>query len=78
LCIGKAHEDDLMRYFGVAKTLDVLYEYFYWPKMKSDMQIICDRCIACRQAKSRVLPYGLYTSLLVSKKLWVDISITLC
>ena len=23
-----------MGYFGVVKTLDVLHEHFYWPKMK--------------------------------------------
>ena len=28
----------LMGHFGVAKTLDVLYEHFHWPKMKMDMQ----------------------------------------
>jgi hypothetical protein len=69
LIVHYARRGELMGQFEVIKTLDVLYEYFYWPKMKSDMQIICDRCIACRQAKSRVLPYGLYTSLLMSKEL---------
>jgi hypothetical protein len=37
-----------MRYFGVAKTLDVLYEYFYWPKMKSNVQRIYDSYITYR------------------------------
>jgi len=31
-----------MGYFGVAKTLDVLHEHFYWPKMKRDVQRICE------------------------------------
>jgi hypothetical protein len=61
LLIKKAHEGGLMGYFGIAKTLDVLREHFYWPNMKRDVQRICDRCITCRQAKSRVTPYGLYT-----------------
>ena len=31
------------------------------------------RCITCRQAKSRVLPHGLYTPLPVPSTPWVDI-----
>ena len=41
--------------------------------MKKDVQIICDKCITCRQAKSRVMPYGLYTPLHVPNKPWVDV-----
>ena len=33
----------------------------------------CARCITCRQAKSRVLPHGLYTPLPVPSAPWVDI-----
>ena len=55
-------------------SLEVLYEHFYWPNMKRDVQRMCDRCITCRQAKFRVMPHGLYTSLLVLKEPWVDIS----
>ena len=42
--------------------------------MKRDVQGICDRCITCKQAKSRVMPYGLHTLLLVPKEPWVDVS----
>jgi len=41
--------------------------------MKRDVQRICDRCIACRQTKSKFLPHSLYTYLLMPKKSWVDI-----
>jgi len=64
-----------MGHFGITKTLEVLHEHFYWPNMKRDVQIICDRCITCRQAKSRVMPHRLYTPLLVPKEPQVDISI---
>jgi hypothetical protein len=43
--------------------MDVLREHFYWPHMKRDVQRICDRCITYIQAKSRVMPHGLYTHL---------------
>jgi len=63
-----------MGLFEIAKTLEVLHEYFYWHNMKRDVQRICDRCITCRQAKSIVKPYVLYKPLPVSKEPWVDIS----
>jgi hypothetical protein len=65
----------LKGHFGVRKTLDVLHEHFFWPKMKHDVERVCARCITCRQAKSRVLPHGLYTPLPVPRAPWVDISI---
>ena len=43
LLIREAHGGDLKSHFGVAKTLDVLHEHFYWPKMKRDVQRICEQ-----------------------------------
>jgi hypothetical protein len=63
-----------MGHFGVVKILDVLHEYFYWPKIKNDVQRICDKGITCRKAKSRTQPHGLYTPLPLPKEPWVDIS----
>jgi hypothetical protein len=74
LLVREAYGDGLMGHFGVAKTLDVLHEHLYWPKMKRDVQRICEHCIACRKAKSRVQPHGLYTPLPVPTEPWVDIS----
>ena len=34
LLVREAHGGGLTGHFGVAKTLDVLHEHFYWPKMK--------------------------------------------
>ena len=34
LLVFEAHGGELMGHFGVVKTLDVLHEHFYWPKMK--------------------------------------------
>jgi len=43
--------------------------------MKRDVQRFFYRYIPCTQVMSIVLPYGLYTILLVPKKSWVDISL---
>ena len=74
LFVREAHRGGLMGHFGIRKTLDVLHEHFFWPKMKHDVERACARCITCRQAKSRVLPHGLYTPLPVPSVPLVDIS----
>jgi hypothetical protein len=43
--------------------------------MKRNVERVCARCVTCRQAKSRVLPHGLYTPLPVPSVPWIDISI---
>ena len=74
LLVREAHRGGLMGHFGIRKTLEVLHEHFFWPKMKHDVARVCSRCITCGQPKSRVLPHGLYTPLPVPSTLWVDIS----
>jgi len=74
LLVREAHGGGLTGHFRITKTLEVLHEQFYCPNMKSDVQRMCDRCITCRQAKSRVMLHGLYTPLPVCKEPWVDIS----
>jgi hypothetical protein len=74
LLVREAHGGGLMGHFGVKKILDILHEHFFWPKMKKDVNRICDRCITCRKAKSKVLPHGLYTPLPIPSEPWVDIS----
>ncbi|RVW91774.1 Transposon Ty3-I Gag-Pol polyprotein [Vitis vinifera] len=73
LLVREAHGGGLMGHFGVRKTLDVLHEHFFWPKMKRDVERACARCITCRRTKSRVLPHGLYTLLPVPSAPWVNI-----
>ena len=51
LLVREAHGGGLLGHFGVVTTLDVLHEYFYWSKMKKDVQRICDKCITCRKSK---------------------------
>ena len=63
LLVREAHGGGLIGHFGVRKTLDVLHEHFFLPKMKRDVERASARCITYRQAKSRVLPHGLYTLL---------------
>ena len=63
-----------MGHFRIKKTLDVLRQHFYWPRIRKDVGRICSRCITCKQTKSKVLPQGLYTPLPIPSTPWVDIS----
>ncbi|XP_052181971.1 uncharacterized protein LOC127794765 [Diospyros lotus] len=74
LLIREAHGGGLMGHFGITKTLDVLHEHFFWPHMKCDVERICEKCVTCRQAKSKVKPHGLYTPLPIPSEPWIDIS----
>ncbi|KAH9780667.1 hypothetical protein KPL71_008166 [Citrus sinensis] len=42
--------------------------------MKRDVERICEKCITCKHAKSRVLPHRLYNPLPIPSEPWVDIS----
>ena len=53
LLVREAHGGGLMGHFGIAKTLGVLHEHFFWPRMKCDVERICARCVSCKRAKSR-------------------------
>ncbi|XP_072076494.1 uncharacterized protein [Arachis hypogaea] len=74
LLVLESHNGGLMGHFGVHKTLDVLSEHFYWPRMRRDVEKFCAKCVACKQAKSKSLPHGLYAPLPVPMHPWVDIS----
>ncbi|XP_052621730.1 uncharacterized protein LOC128127310 [Lactuca sativa] len=74
LLVREAHSGGLMGHFGIAKTLSTLQEHFFWPKMKVDVGRICNNCIVCKQAKSKVQHHGLYTPLPIPCEPWVDIS----
>jgi hypothetical protein len=74
LLVREAHGGGLMGHFGVAKTLGILHEHFFWPHMKCDVERICEKCITCKQAKSKLKPHGLYTPLPIPSEPWTDIS----
>ena len=44
LLVRESHGGELMGHFGVVKTLSVLWEHFYWPHMKRDVERLCGRC----------------------------------
>ena len=63
LFVKEAHVGGLGRYIGVAKTLNVMQEHFFWPHMRRDVEKACERCATCKQAKSKIQNHCLYTLL---------------
>ncbi|KAK1698286.1 hypothetical protein QYE76_014983 [Lolium multiflorum] len=59
---------------GREKTLLMLADHFYWPKMRRDVDRYVRRCITCNKSKSKLKPHGLYTPLPAPTTPWEDIS----
>ncbi|KAL4385250.1 hypothetical protein GQ457_15G015550 [Hibiscus cannabinus] len=63
ILLRESHEGELMGYFGVTKTLQILKEHLFWPKMRRDVERFCEHCMTCKKAKSKVSPQGMYLPL---------------
>lgn len=74
MLVRESHGGGMMGHFGVKKTLEILHEHFYWPTMKHGVQSVCDKCIPCKQAKSKAMPHGFYTPLPMPNHPWIDVS----
>ncbi|KAG7543275.1 Reverse transcriptase domain [Arabidopsis thaliana x Arabidopsis arenosa] len=74
LLVREAHGGGLMGHFGVAKTLSIMQDHFFWPHMKRDVERICSRCTTCKLAKSKSQGQGMYTPLPIPSAPWTDIS----
>ena len=60
--VREAHGGALAGHFGLNKTIDILKEHFYWPKMGGDVHKIITACSICHKAKSQ-FHQGLYPPL---------------
>ena len=58
LLVREAHGGGLMGHFGVKKTLEVLHEHFFWPKMKKEVEDYVLRCTRCKLNKAERLKAG--------------------
>ncbi|GKV20583.1 hypothetical protein SLEP1_g30682 [Rubroshorea leprosula] len=70
--IWEAHNGGLAGHFGRDKTLALVKESFYWPKLEQN--VICQRCKVCHQAKTINQSTGLYLPLPIPTSPWEDVS----
>ncbi|GKA63337.1 RNA-directed DNA polymerase [Tanacetum coccineum] len=73
--ILEGHAGGLAGHFGRDKTLALLREQFYWPKMERDVNRLLERCRTCHIAKTHSSNAGLYTPLSVPVAPWEDVSL---
>ncbi|GJT51925.1 RNA-directed DNA polymerase [Tanacetum coccineum] len=71
----EGHAGGLAGHFGRDKTLALLREQFYWPKMERDVNRLLERCRTCHIAKTHSSNAGLYTPLSVPVAPWEDVSL---
>ena len=62
LIVKKAHEGALACHFDINKTLEILKNHFFWPKMSEDVHKLITRCIIYHMTKSHFYQH-LYTPL---------------
>ena len=74
LFVRESHGGGLMGHFRIKKTYKVVYEHFYWSSLMKDVERICNRCVVCKKARSKVKNQGLYSALPIPSHPWVDIS----
>ncbi|KAK1686674.1 hypothetical protein QYE76_047522 [Lolium multiflorum] len=56
----ESHVGGLMGHFGREKTLLMLADHFYWPKMRQDVDRYVKRCITCNKSKSKLKPHAIH------------------
>jgi len=46
------HDSKIAGYFGNERTMELIAQNFYWPKMEMDLQKCCSECNNCQMTKS--------------------------
>ncbi|GJV97985.1 RNA-directed DNA polymerase [Tanacetum coccineum] len=73
--VSEGHASGLTGHFGRDKTLALLREQFYWPRLERDVNRLLERCRTCHIAKTHSSNVGLYTPLYVPVAPWEDVSL---
>lgn len=72
--IHELHGGGLGGHFGRDKTMALVQERYYWPKMMRDVERYVSRCMTYQQAKGGKQNSGLYQPLPIPSSSWEDIS----
>eukprot|EP00253_Pinus_taeda_P023337 PITA_23337 len=72
--IKEKHSGGLSGHFGTEKTLEQLNRFYFWPRMKSEVEKYVRNCKVCQYAKERSQNTGLYIPLPIPDRPWDMIS----
>ena len=61
-------------HFGSDKTFGQLGHFYFWPRMRSEVEKFIRRCRVCQHAKGRSQNTGLYTPFPIPTRPWDSVS----
>jgi len=73
--IREKHSGGLAGHFGIDKTLEQLSHFYFWPRMRRDVQRFVVKCKVCQLAKGHSQNTGLYTPLPIPGRPWDSVSL---
>ena len=73
--LDELHGGTLGGHFGEAKTLALVKENFFWPKLEKDIAKFVKKCVVCMMAKTHGNNTGLYTPLPIPNMPWEEVSL---
>ena len=69
------HDHPLAGHPGQTKTLELIRQDYFWPKMRNDVTAFIKSCVTCGRAKARRhQPYGVLQQLPIPKRPWHSLS----
>ncbi|RDX86566.1 hypothetical protein CR513_32090, partial [Mucuna pruriens] len=52
--VKEAHEGGLMDHLNELKTYEILFEHFFWPYVRKNINHVCERYLVCKMAYSKI------------------------
>ena len=72
--IKEKHSGGLGGHFGADKTFEKLSHFYFWPKMRYEVEKYVKNCKVCQYAKGRRQNTGLYVPLPIPNRPWDMVS----
>ena len=72
--IKEKHSGGLAGHFGEDKTFEQLTHFYFWPRMRSEVEKYVKNCKICQYAKGKSQNIGLYKPLSIPNRPWDMIS----
>jgi hypothetical protein len=72
--IQELHAGGLAGHFGRDKTIVLVEDRYYWPKLKKQVSNVVKQCRTCQLSKGTCTNAGLYTPLPIPEGPWIDLS----
>ena len=72
--IQEKHNGGMAGHFGSDKTFRQLGHFYFWPRMRSEVEKLVRICRVCQHAKGRSHNIGLYTTFPILTRPWDSVS----